>query len=1587
MKKIFKQQRSKLKCTFKKHKFFLRSISLTLILTLLLTSLPLSGIFVSAEQTEESPVITSVIMELEQYRTEFSKTYLKSDGTLESVVSSNAIHFKDGGRWVEIDSDLEITENTEGKEVYQNKKGPFTVNLPTELESDSEVEIKNGNNKISIKLLETKNSKAKKNTDKKQKAEKLTKDRRRLMTAGELFEVDSKQLSAVEYSAAYSDTNLRYDVTPTEVKESIVLTKAPDKKTKYSYEITADGLTAVLNKDNSIDFFESSKVKGAEPVFSMPAPHMFDANDEYSYDIKTTLKNKGGKYVLTYKPSYEWLKSKERSYPVTIDPTVTVNSGIQDSYTFSGEGYGDSYTGYEQQLKVGTTAWIAPGDYWQTYLKFTDLPQIPYDSYRIDSAYLTLSPKATTGGWEEMELGVYELTEDWKNHQTGKVAERITFNNAPEDVGYSTATASVSRGGADNGVVVGFEIAHLVEKWYNTPEANFGIKLAAHLDASQWNDNLVFHSSRSTTGTAPYLSLTYTEYVPVTSVEITGKQERLEYRRTGNAFEVSATVYPENATNGEVIWESTNESAAYYSDGYIWAAGVGTTTITARSADNNEIVDSFTLEVYNIPIETLNITNCPENNSLEIGETHQLDFEVGPDNATDKDFVEQYSNVTWSSSDDSIISVDPQGVLTANSTGTAIIYAVYGDVIDTVTLTVPVTEVIAVDFATDSSISSLSIGDTVEFSGFVLPIEATDKRTVCTSFNPEVVSVVAISDTSSPDKSVTYRLTALSAGTAIVRLMAYNNPSIYKEITVNVNYTYPFNAPNNDYLIVGDSHQLIDPSSCEFISYIEDTSVVSTDGNGKITALESGTTKIYIGTTAFEGVELYEYSITVIEPVEWNYLQDEQIYCGKSFLLTNNSDICLSTTDTDKVQINGRTITALELGSITIYAWYRGEILSSIKLHILEGLTIFGIPTNNTIALGQVYEGLNVLAFQKYSDNDSEWVRTSCGAEWSSSDESIATVEYDYTKAHVAITGVSEGLVWINAESLDPASSDMDGFWLYVDKIPINNFEIVNHSDYPSFADKTAYIWDHGVLEVKTNPANAYYKEIDWYVNKGGSDSVEFIGAIEKGNMKLRVKKAGAIEIGAKIDGKPASTNYVINVKKPSATIENKPERRELYVGGTHQLTYVSDPKDVTVEWVSKNSSMATIDSTGKITAKSSGFVVIALKVTYKNHTYTTSSFTLNVRNQWIWVDGYDSTELTIGKTVNLTADVGTYDGDNKTVVWETNNSSVATVDNGLVTPVGTGIVAITAKLEKYPDVSWQVVFEVDLPAPTKIFFVEASGTLNSSQQKKLMPISLPSGSSTNFVWETENPDIAYVNNDGTITAKNIGTTKITVYSKRDPSVKAEYTLTVKNNVSYIINLSIWDEYMLDDIQVLADKYYNGDTARIEHKSIITDQDFFDAWNSIGEFNGYKAEVDFVFLHIHASPFDISGAPFPSASIFTLTREELKDKNKLAEKEMKGLALFGCNAGHLDYHYDNIATVFANAVKNAPVIAADGTVEILGNSKYECVNDETFQDLSHEIREPYGWIRYYWENGSLNYEKLGFKKISIANIPKYLEQF
>jgi len=67
------------------------------------------------------------------------------------------------------------------------------------------------------------------------------------------------------------------------------------------------------------------KEKGKDTVlFVLTAPVMVDAAGEESNDITLELTKAEKQYELTVTASEEWLKDSSRSYPVRIDPTVTV---------------------------------------------------------------------------------------------------------------------------------------------------------------------------------------------------------------------------------------------------------------------------------------------------------------------------------------------------------------------------------------------------------------------------------------------------------------------------------------------------------------------------------------------------------------------------------------------------------------------------------------------------------------------------------------------------------------------------------------------------------------------------------------------------------------------------------------------------------------------------------------------------------------------------------------------------------------------------------------------------------------------------------------------------------------------------------------------------------------------------------------------------------------------------------------------------------------------------------------------------------------------------------------------------------------
>ncbi len=256
-------------------------------------------------------------------------------------------------------------------------------------------------------------------------------------------------------------------------------------------------------------------------------------------------------------------------------------------------------------------------------------------------------------------------------------------------------------------------------------------------------------------------------------------------------------------------------------------------------------------------------------------------------------------------------------------------------------------------------------------------------------------------------------------------------------------------------------------------------------------------------------------------------------------------------------------------------------------------------------------------------------------------------------------------------------------------------------------------------------------------------------------------KNGNAVERHAHIeDGKGvASVNITgkvslvgISLNKTSVTL-NK--------GATDNLTVSYNPTNTTdsktVTWSSGNTSVAKVDQNGKITAVNKGTTTITAKVGSK-----TASCNVTVKVPLTGISLNKTTlALNRGVTETLTVNYNPSDTtDSKTVTWSSGNTSVAKVDqNGKITAVNKGTTTIIAKVGS-KTASCNVTVKVPL---TGISLNKTTLALNRGVTETLTVNYNPSDTtdSKTVTWSSENTSVAKVDQNGKITAVDVGTTNI----------------------------------------------------------------------------------------------------------------------------------------------------------------------------------------------------------------------------------
>jgi uncharacterized protein YjdB len=153
----------------------------------------------------------------------------------------------------------------------------------------------------------------------------------------------------------------------------------------------------------------------------------------------------------------------------------------------------------------------------------------------------------------------------------------------------------------------------------------------------------------------------------------------------------------------------------------------------------------------------------------------------------------------------------------------------------------------------------------------------------------------------------------------------------------------------------------------------------------------------------------------------------------------------------------------------------------------------------------------------------------------------------------------------------------------------------------------------------------------------------------------------------------------VSTIPVPVAGVSLNKSETTIFVGNTELLTAAIDPTDATdqnLTWISFDESIATVSTSGLVTAIASGKASII--VISRDGLYTDSCI-VNVPPPVTGVSLKASTTIFVGNTEQLSAIIEPANAGNQSVTWSTNNNSVATVsETGLISGISVGSATIT---------------------------------------------------------------------------------------------------------------------------------------------------------------------------------------------------------------------------------------------------------------------------------------------------------------------
>lgn len=454
-----------------------------------------------------------------------------------------------------------------------------------------------------------------------------------------------------------------------------------------------------------------------------------------------------------------------------------------------------------------------------------------------------------------------------------------------------------------------------------------------------------------------------------------------------------------------------------------------------------------------------------------------------------------------------------------------------------------------------------------------------------------------------------------------------------------------------------------------------DSTVAKVDQNGKVTALKDGTATI----KATVGKFTAECAVTVKRvPLTGISLDKTALELSKGQSsealkviynpanTTDDKTVTWSSADEKIATVKNGVVTAKATGTTTITATvgtHKAECTVNVNAK-LTGIKV--TPEKVTVEKGQK---ANLSVAYLPADTTDEKAVT-----WKSENENVATVD-----ENGVVTAVAGGTTKIvaTAKANDKITAVCEvKVPIHTESIELNKTEIIGLRK-----------GDTEKLTVSFVPANTEdSKDVKWT----SSDST--VASVDKNGVVKGLKEGEATITVTTADGKHTAS-CVVKVKEVSIDLDKVELAQDtpntLLKGQQHKIKVVfnqdEEPTETaTYEYKSLDESIASVDANGVVTALKAGQVMLEITVKASGGSMTIMHY-MEVKEiplESIEIKG-DVTSLEEGKTTKLNVVFNpTNTTDDKTVVWSSSDTKVATVDaNGVVKAVKAGNVKITAKV------------------------------------------------------------------------------------------------------------------------------------------------------------------------------------------------------------------------------------------------------------------------------------------------------------------